>query len=75
MNYLNLILMLGLVELNHALTLNSPIVIIGGGVSGIAAANQLISSGFRNVTILEAENRLGGRIYSIPYSKLVFLNE
>ncbi len=69
MKILYLILLLGLVESNLALTINSPIVIIGGGVSGVAAANQLISSGFRNVTILEAENRLGGRIYSIPYSK------
>lgn len=43
------------------------IIIIGGGASGFAAASKLISNGFRNVLILEAENRIGGRVYTIPF--------
>ncbi|XP_031636095.1 spermine oxidase-like [Contarinia nasturtii] len=43
------------------------IIIIGAGTSGFAAASKLISNGFENVTILEAENRIGGRVHTIEY--------
>jgi monoamine oxidase len=43
------------------------IVIIGAGAAGISAATKLIENGFNNVIVLEAENRIGGRIHSIPY--------
>nr|XP_020457438.1 peroxisomal N(1)-acetyl-spermine/spermidine oxidase-like isoform X1 [Monopterus albus]XP_020457439.1 peroxisomal N(1)-acetyl-spermine/spermidine oxidase-like isoform X2 [Monopterus albus] len=42
--------------------MNSNIVIIGCGISGITAARKLVSSGFNNVRILEASARSGGRI-------------
>ncbi|XP_014299343.1 spermine oxidase [Microplitis demolitor] len=41
------------------------IIIVGSGVSGIAAASRLIQNGFNNITIFEAENRMGGRVYSV----------
>ncbi|XP_008545187.2 spermine oxidase-like [Microplitis demolitor] len=40
------------------------IIIVGSGASGIAAASRLLQNGFNNITILEAENRMGGRVYS-----------
>ncbi|XP_014295470.1 uncharacterized protein LOC103569609 [Microplitis demolitor] len=45
---------------------NAPprIIIVGSGASGIAAASRLLENGFDNIAILEAENRVGGRIYS-----------
>ncbi|XP_073992124.1 spermine oxidase-like [Rhodnius prolixus] len=43
------------------------IVIIGGGVAGVAAATSLLDRGFEDVTIIEAEDRLGGRIYTVPF--------
>lgn len=43
------------------------IIIIGAGASGIAAAAKLISHGFQNVLLLEADNRIGGRIHTIPF--------
>ena len=49
------------------------VVIIGGGISGISAAHHLINSGFEDITILEASNRIGGRIHSIDLGKLLFL--
>ncbi len=55
--------------------LNARIVIIGGGISGLAAANELNSYGFKDIKILEADSKLGGRAHSIPYSNihLVFI--
>ncbi|XP_044599462.1 protein anon-37Cs-like isoform X1 [Cotesia glomerata] len=41
------------------------VIIIGAGVSGVAAASRLLENGFDNITILEAENRIGGRIHSV----------
>lgn len=40
------------------------IIIVGSGASGLAAASKLIKAGFENVTVLEASDRIGGRIYS-----------
>lgn len=39
------------------------VLIIGAGASGIAAASRLKSAGF-DVTILEARNRIGGRVWT-----------
>uniref|UniRef100_A0A182QW37 Amine oxidase domain-containing protein n=1 Tax=Anopheles farauti TaxID=69004 RepID=A0A182QW37_9DIPT len=41
------------------------VLIVGAGAAGIAAATRLLDRGFRNLTILEAENRIGGRIHSV----------
>uniref|UniRef100_A0A146L738 Peroxisomal N(1)-acetyl-spermine/spermidine oxidase n=1 Tax=Lygus hesperus TaxID=30085 RepID=A0A146L738_LYGHE len=46
---------------------NPRIVIVGGGVSGIAAAVSLVDKGFDNVTVLEAEDRVGGRVNTVPF--------
>lgn len=41
------------------------IVIVGAGAAGIAAASKLLENGFDDVKILEAEDRIGGRICSV----------
>lgn len=41
------------------------IIVIGAGVSGLAAAKKLSDSGFKNVKILESGSRIGGRVYSL----------
>ncbi len=38
------------------------VIIIGGGVSGLTAASILSSLGNENILVLEASDRLGGRI-------------
>lgn len=51
--------------------MNKKIVIIGAGPSGIAAATKLKSNGFQNITLLEAEQRIGGRINTIQFGENV----
>uniref|UniRef100_A0A336N5J9 CSON006941 protein n=1 Tax=Culicoides sonorensis TaxID=179676 RepID=A0A336N5J9_CULSO len=41
------------------------IVIIGAGASGIAAASKLLANGYENIVILEAEDRIGGRVWTV----------
>lgn len=47
--------------------MDKQIIIVGAGPSGVAAATRLVSKGFKNVTILEAENRIGGRVNTVPF--------
>lgn len=44
------------------------IVIVGAGTSGIACATKLLSYGFENVIVIEAEPRIGGRIFTTPFA-------
>ena len=41
------------------------VIIIGGGASGLSTACKLIELGHENILILEASDRLGGRIHTI----------
>jgi monoamine oxidase len=40
------------------------VVVIGAGIAGLAAATELVSAG-KQVTILEARDRIGGRIFTL----------
>ncbi|XP_001607922.1 protein anon-37Cs isoform X1 [Nasonia vitripennis] len=51
-------------ETNTTLNKNAMIIIVGAGASGIAAASKLMENGFNNIIILEAEDRIGGRVYT-----------
>lgn len=55
-------------EINYSAK-ESRIVIIGAGPAGIAAASKLLENGFENVTILEAEDRIGGRVYTTKFGE------
>ncbi|XP_050421127.1 spermine oxidase-like isoform X2 [Adelges cooleyi] len=46
---------------------SSTVVIVGAGAAGIAAASKLLKNGIKNIVILEAENRLGGRLHTVPF--------
>lgn len=46
---------------------HNTVIIIGAGVSGIAAATKLLKNNFNNFIVLEAENRIGGRIQTLPF--------
>ncbi|BFZ02164.1 hypothetical protein BsWGS_05203 [Bradybaena similaris] len=42
------------------------VVIIGGGIAGLAAGKYLELEGFKDYVVLEASDRIGGRIWSVP---------
>ena len=48
------------------------IIIIGAGIAGIAAGNQLMKEGFSNFKIFEASDRIGGRIWTIVTGKYLY---
>ena len=47
------------------------VIIIGAGAAGLAAAARLCEKGFdpAQITILEAQDRIGGRIHTVNYGK------
>jgi monoamine oxidase len=45
------------------------IVIIGAGLAGIACASKLLENEIDDFVILEAEDRIGGRIHSVNFGK------
>lgn len=52
---------------------NEPkILIIGAGAAGISAAKRLLEKGLQNITILEAGDRIGGRINTVEFGKYSF---
>ena len=48
------------------------VLIIGGGAAGLAAAQRLVRADIR-LTIVEARDRLGGRIYTLRVFLISFV--
>jgi len=46
------------------------VVVVGAGFAGLAAADALRADGFE-VTVLEARDRVGGRVWSVPFAGAV----
>ena len=70
------ILHLVILNLVNAGDQDSPpsVIIVGAGAAGIAAASKLFQNGFQNITILEAEDRIGGRVYTTQFGRHNFYN-
>lgn len=49
--------------------LHSDVIVVGGGIAGLSAARSLVHQGL-SVAVLEAKDRLGGRIYTIDFQGL-----
>ncbi|KAJ1520119.1 hypothetical protein ONE63_004339 [Megalurothrips usitatus] len=48
---------------------HSRVLIIGAGASGYAAASRLMENGFYDLTVLEAEPRIGGRVNTVRFAE------
>jgi monoamine oxidase len=46
------------------------VVVVGAGFAGMAAATELLAGG-HGVTVLEARDRVGGRVWSVPFGGTV----
>lgn len=46
--------------------------IIGGGVAGLGAAQELIQSGVDDILILEAQDRVGGRVFTLTHGTVLY---
>ena len=47
--------------------MDQKVAIIGGGLSGLVIAEGLQRKGYKNVTVFERDNRVGGKLYTIWY--------
>jgi spermine oxidase len=56
---------------NTAESADPSIIVLGAGAAGISAVSKLVDNGFTKVTLLEAENRIGGRINTVPFASNV----
>ena len=57
---------------SSARTIGGKIIIIGAGIAGLAAATKLLESGVNDLVVIEARNRTGGRLNTIPFRKYFF---
>ena len=46
------------------------VIIIGAGIAGVGAGCYLTNHGFHDFVILEATNRIGGRIHTVDLGKM-----
>ena len=50
-------------------TLNQfKVAIIGAGMAGLSAANHLMENGIKDIVVVEARDRTGGRIHTIKHN-------
>lgn len=51
------------------------VVIVGAGVAGCTAAKRLIDNGIDDIQILEASERIGGRVHTVSTGGSYHMNE
>ena len=70
-NIISLLVLAYLVKADVNVTTIYDVIVIGGGVAGLAACSQLAQNGVQNILLIETKNRLGGRVNTIQYSKFI----
>ena len=62
-NFISLLIISMLSTASFSEQKNNQVIVVGAGIAGLGAAKELHDSGYE-VTILEASDRIGGRIYT-----------
>ena len=44
------------------------VIILGGGIAGLSAAVHLLDHGVRDILVLEARDRIGGRVHVVEHN-------
>jgi spermine oxidase len=47
------------------------VIIIGAGMAGLSCCHKLIEYGIKDILLIEANNRIGGRINTINFGSLI----
>ncbi|RZC57036.1 hypothetical protein C5167_004339 [Papaver somniferum] len=69
--FIVLVTILGLYDLPQTMAAATPtVIVVGAGMSGISAAKTLSDAGIKNILIIEATNRIGGRIKKTNFAGL-----
>ena len=50
------------------------IVVIGGGIAGVAACVELLELGLSDILLIEATDHLGGRIRTVPFRNILLIS-
>lgn len=53
--------------MDHLETNRRKVIIIGAGAAGLGAAQYLVKNGLTDIAILEGNNRIGGRVHTVPF--------
>jgi|GEM_PF-4057524 len=56
---------LGNISVVNLFVAEKNIAVIGAGAAGSTLVRELVKLGFKNITLIEGTNRIGGRLYSI----------
>ncbi|SFC50519.1 Protoporphyrinogen oxidase [Clostridium uliginosum] len=56
----------------NSINTNNNICVIGGGISGVFISHYLKENGYKNITLLEQSDRIGGKCNSIRYKGLTY---
>lgn len=57
-----------IIDATQALERHFDVLILGGGMAGISAAQSLQSAGYNKFLVLEQADRLGGRIHDVEFA-------
>lgn len=50
------------------------IVIVGAGIAGLTCAFHLAKNNFSNISIYEAQDKIGGRVSTVDYGKFFYVS-
>lgn len=56
------------ISISGRLAERAHVVVVGAGLAGLAAAQRLKAAGIEDVVVLDAQDRIGGRVHTVDHS-------